>query len=218
MAEKRKLVIAVALNIIIFLATIGIVISYFFGNDGEYHITPMQRFWLFTTDSNLLCAVSSLIAAVFEIRVLAGKAKTVPVAVTVLKFIGTVAVLVTFTVVMCFLGPTMGYMTMLFGGTSVYMHLMGPIIAFVAFAFFENQNVLPKRLIPIGAVSVLIYGIIYMIMVFVIGEANGGWRDFYGFNVGGFWYLTSAAIFLTGCGLAALLRLVHNKFAKSDGV
>ena len=215
MNDKKKLTAAVVMNIIIFLATTGIVVSYFMGNEGEYHISPMQRFWLFTTDSNILCAVTSLVAAVFELRILTGKAKGLPLVVAAMKYAGTIAVLLTFTVVMCFLGPTMGYVEMLFTGTSIYMHLLGPVMAFVSFAFLENGIVLKKRMIPLGALSVLIYGIVYVTMVVFIGAENGGWMDFYGFNIGGFWYISFTAIVLVAVGLAAVVRLVYNRGSKN---
>ena len=80
MSDKKKLIAAAVMNIIIFLSTTGIMISYFLGNEGEYHILPMQRFWLFTTDSNILCAVTSLIAAISEMRILLGKSEKIPAA------------------------------------------------------------------------------------------------------------------------------------------
>ena len=214
MSDKKKLIAAAVMNIIIFLSTTGIMISYFLGNEGEYHILPMQRFWLFTTDSNILCAVTSLIAAISEMRILLGKSEKIPAAAAVLKYMGTVAVLLTFTVVMCFLGPTMGYVEMLFSGTSVYMHLLGPVMAFVSLVFFENGIVLKKRMIPLGALSVFIYGIVYVTMVIFIGEANGGWMDYYGFNIGGFWYISFATITLVSVGIAAIVRLAYNRSGK----
>ena len=40
MFEKRKVTASLILNALIVLTTIGVVISYFFGNDGKYHIPP----------------------------------------------------------------------------------------------------------------------------------------------------------------------------------
>jgi len=57
---------------------------------------------------------------------------------------------------------------------------------------------------------------LYVTMVIFIGEKNGGWYDFYGFNIGGFWYLSCMVIILATLGLAALLRIIHNKNIKSQ--
>ncbi len=208
--DKKRLIAAAVINIIIFIVTAGIVVSYFFGNDGEYHIDPLGRFRLFTTDSNILCAVTSFIAAICEIRILAGKSEALPLWAQTLKYIGTVAVLLTFTVVVTFLGPTMGYIQMLFVGTSVYMHLLGPVLAFASFVFLEEGTKLAKRVIPLGALSIFIYGIYYLIRFVFIEPASSGWYDFYGFNIGGFWYISFIAVNLVGIGLAAVIRLLHN--------
>ena len=137
MNKKTKLYLSITMNIFIFLATVGVVISYFFGNDGEYHIEPLFRFNLFTTDSNILCAVSALIMAFFQIRKIKNN-KSVPKWVFIFKYTGTCAVMLTFFTVIFFLGPSMGFMQMVFGGTSIYMHFFGPIIAFLSFCFFAR--------------------------------------------------------------------------------
>ena len=120
MDSRKKLYISLAMNIFIFLATTGVVISYFFGNDGQYHIEPSFRFNLFTTDSNILCGVSALIMAVFQIRQIKNN-KSVPRWAFILKYTGTCALAVTFFTVIFFLGPSMGFMEMVFGGTSIYI-------------------------------------------------------------------------------------------------
>ena len=208
---KKRAAAAFAINLIIFLATTVVVISYFFGNDGEYHIDPLGRFRLFTTDSNILCGITSLVAAVAELRILMGKTKRLPLWVQVLKYIGTVAVMLTFTVVITFLGPTMGYIAMLFVGTSIYMHLLGPVLAFVSFVFLEEGEKLKRRIIPVGATSILVYGVYYLVRFVFIEPVGSGWHDFYGFNIGGFWYISFVVILLVGIGLAALVRLLHNR-------
>ena len=62
----------------------------------------------------------------------------------------------------------------------------------------------------------VIDGIVYVTMVVCRGEKNGGWTDFYSFNIGGFWYLSCVVIILATLGLAAVLRLVHNKMLGPD--
>lgn len=212
MLIKRRAALALAVNILITVSTIGIVISYFCGNDGEYHIPPYFRFYLFTTDSNILCMLTSVIIGWFEIRYLR-TGKPIPKAAVILKLVGTTAVALTFTVVVFFLGPTMGFVTMVFGGTSLYMHFLGPLIAFLSFCFLENVHRIEKKYLIPAALPTVIYGIVYVTMVIIIGEENGGWIDFYGFNTGGFWYISCIVIILATLGLAAVLRLVHNRLS-----
>lgn len=210
MNEKTKLYLSITMNIFIFLATVGVVISYFFGNDGEYHIEPLFRFNLFTTDSNILCAVSAIIMAFFQIRKIKNN-KSVPKWVFIFKYTGTCAVMLTFFTVIFFLGPSMGFMQMVFGGTSIYMHFLGPIIAFLSFCFFENDEALSIKHSLFGMIPTALYGAWYCTEVVFITIENGGWADFYGFNQGGYWYISYPIIIAVSFGLCMLIRAVHNK-------
>ncbi len=216
MMSRKNAVISLVMNTVIVLSTIGIIISYFSGNDGQYHIPPSFRFFLFTTDSNIICMMTAAVMCFFEIRFLK-TGKDIPLLAVALKFAGTTAVALTFGVVVLFLGPSTDFVTMVFGGTSVYMHFAGPIIAFVSFCFLENIHRISKKMFIPAVVPTFIYGIVYVIMVVFIGSENGGWIDFYGFNTGGFWYISFPAINLLSLGLAAVLRLIHNKNLASAG-
>lgn len=213
MDSRKKLYISLAMNIFIFLATTGVVISYFFGNDGQYHIEPSFRFNLFTTDSNILCGVSALVMAVFEIRLMKTK-KTIPKWAFILKYTGTCALAVTFFTVIFFLGPSTNFMEMVLGGTSIYMHFLGPIIAFVSFCFFETSKPLSMPVSLMGIIPTALYGAWYCTEVVFITESNGGWMDFYGFNQGGYWYITYPVMVLASFGLCMLVRALHNAVNK----
>ena len=216
MLSKKNTVLSLVSNIVIILATVGVVISYFCGNDGQYHIAPAFRFCLFTTDSNILCMLTALILVYFEVRYLA-TGKPIPRLAIYLKFVGTTAVAVTFSVVVLFLGPLTDFVSMVFGGTSLYMHFAGPLLAFVSFCFFENLHPLNKKALLPAIIPTVLYGAVYIVMVVILGSENGGWIDFYHFNIGGFWYLSCAAIILLTLGLAAVLRLLHNRMTKTAG-
>lgn len=212
--SKKNVIISLVMNIIIVLATIGVIISYFCGNDGEYHIPPDFRFCLFTTDSNILCALSAAVLSFFEIRNLK-TGKAIPKAAMALKLVGSTAVALTFVVVVLFLGPTTDFMSMVFGGTSVYMHFAGPLLGIISFCFIERLHLMEKKLIIPAIIPTVVYAIVYVTMVIIIGEKNGGWYDFYGFNIGGFWYISSIVIILVSAGLAAIMRLIHNRMTKT---
>lgn len=215
MLSRKNAVISLTMNIIITIATVIVIISYYCGNDGEYHIPPNFRFYLFTTDSNILCAISAAVLAVFEIRFLK-TGKEIPKAAMAFKLIGCTAVALTFAVVILFLGPSTDFISMVFGGTSVYMHFAGPLLGIISFCFIERLHFLEKKLLIPAVIPTAIYGVVYVTMVVFIGEKNGGWYDFYGFNLGGFWYLSCVVIILVSLGLGALLRLVHNKLVRTS--
>ena len=212
--SKKRAIAAFVINILIFLSTFGVVISYYCGNDGAFHISPHLRYCLFTTDSNIFCALTSIIAAAFEWQIITGKKERLPVTAAALKYAGTVAVSLTFCVVAFFLGPMDDIVSWMLGGTSVYMHTLGPLLAIISFLFLENGVILPKKLIPVGVMSMLIYGIVYLTMVVFIGENNGGWIDFYHFNIGGFWYISFLAVLAVTLLIASAERLIYNKLSR----
>lgn len=217
MTDKKIAVASFCINILIFLITTGIVVSYFLGNDGEYHIDPLDRFNLFTTDSNIVCAAASLVIAIFDVKLITGQCKVIPFTVQIIKYIGTVSVFVTFIVVLTFLGPKLGYINTLFMGTSVYMHLLGPLLAILSFCVLDQGRPLKKIWIFPGAATVFVYGVYYLIRYVFNEPADSNYYDFYGFNIGGFWYISFIVMNAAAVGLAAVVRLLHNIQYKISG-
>ena len=64
---------------------------------------------------------------------------------------------------------------------------------------------------------VVIYGLVYLVMVFVIGEERGGWRDHY--QIGDIIAKVPLPLVFIGLclicfGISTFLRIVHNKIHK----
>ena len=210
--SKTKNIISLIINAAIFVTTVIVLIFTLF-----FRVDPLikhgyETFKFFTTDSNILCAIAALIVLIFQIRILTGKSKEIPRWAMILKYIGTTAVMVTFTVVMTFLGPLYTYYFVL-KGTAFYMHLVGPLLALVSLWLFEPYYVIPKRVIHLAVIPTAVYGAVYLTEVLIIGEFDG-WDDFYGFNTGGMWYLSVAMIILGTYILAIVIRLLHNHCTK----
>ncbi len=200
------------MNALIVICTAAIVVSYFTGKPGVLIRNGYESFKFFTTDSNILSAIAALIVLIFDIRILIGKDKEIPHWAVMAKYIGTTSVMLTFATVMLFLGPMFGYYFVL-KDTAFYMHFVGPLLALLSFWLFETSYIIPKRFIHLAAIPMAIYGVVYVIEVLVIGEFDG-WDDFYGFNTGGRWYLSIAAILLGTYLLAIVIRLLHNYAVK----
>lgn len=159
----------------------------------------------FTNDSNILAALCSLLIVPFNIRALKSGRDEIPVWAMILKFTGTVAVTVTLMVVLLFLGPTMGYAKM-FEGNCLELHLICPLISIVSFCFLERGLVLSKKQALWGVVPTFIYANFYLVNVIFLKT----WTDFYGFNIGGFWYVSYFALPLVTYLFALALRALHN--------
>ena len=198
--------IAIAINIINILLVGTSVLSFFVGGgDGNMEVKGALCFRFFTIDSNILMAVTSLILLPFLFK------KEVPVGVAALKFVGTVAVTVTFLTVMLFLGPTQGYSTM-FDGVCLYLHLICPLLSILSLYLPETPTPLSEFAWLYGTLSVVVYGIVYLVMVLI----TENWQDFYGFNRGGFWYISLSVMFLCSALLSFIMAYIRKFRIKSN--
>lgn len=162
------------INIIIIVTTTILVIR-FFREDGKWSPTRGRRaFRYFTTQSNVLCAVSALAMCLFPEADWA----------YYLKVIGTVAVTVTMLTVLIFLGRLYGYKPLL-SGSDLFMHLITPLLAIVSLCVFERRGISFLGSF-IGVIPVALYAPLYLYNV-VYAPEEKRWEDFYGFNRDGKW-------------------------------
>ena len=157
---------------------------------------PLSRLLrYFTVLSNVFCALVSLALAIARLS------GAVPVPLLLLKYVATHAVTVTLLTVLVFLGPQFGYKP-LFSGPDFFLHLLCPLLALISFLAWDRPPMTPL-LSLIGVIPVLLYGLLYLRKV-VYAKA---WEDFYGFNRGGHWPRSFAAMVLGAALLCLLLRL-----------
>ena len=177
---------SIIINIAIFLTTLTILILYF-RQDGRWQVDKGRKaFRFFTVLSNAFCAIAALAMAVSQIG------GAVPRPVLLMKYLATVSVTVTLATVFLFLGPTMGGYRDLLKGDNLYMHLIGPVLAILSYAFLEKREMaFPTALT--GLIPVALYGGMYLYRV-VYAPEDRRWKDFYGFNKGGKWPLALAAM------------------------
>ena len=184
-----------------------------------YHIfergkTVRQKkvmFRYYTYNSNILSAAASLVILLYELVRLSNGAAALPEWAVLLRLVAATSVAVTFLTVLVFLAPAMGFKEM-YTKDSFYMHLVGPVLAAVQFVFVENSFSIRFPLSLLGGSTVIIYAVIYLIKVVKIGEANGGWPDFYLFNQNGRWPISFTAMTAAGAIISLALSLAHNRF------
>lgn len=207
--------ISLLLNLVTVILVTVSVAGFFFGRgEGNMAVAGTRCFRYYTVDSNSLVAIAGIPMIVYDIRGLLSRETAVPDWVSALKFTGTTVVMLTFLVVVFYLGPTQGYEKM-YAGHNLYLHLVCPLCAMISFCFCETDAPMPWKRAWLAELPTVAYGAVYFVMVIVIGAENGGWYDFYGFNMGGRWYLSIvgmlAATAVIGFGLCALQRLSAGK-------
>ncbi len=174
--------------VIVVLTLIGTILS-FTAKDGEaLSVRGFASLKFFTVDSNILEGIASLLL------IIVAKTKRDGRPVHLLKFSAASAVGVTFLTVIAFLGPLYGYEKMYLRANFLF-HLLIPLLAMAEFVIFNEIKLTIRDCLWCPAV-VILYGIGYIINLFVNGFEQG---DFYGFVNWGFG---------TGLGIFAVICLV----------
>lgn len=209
MIVKRKIAVAITLNSVVVIVTTAVILSFFMGNKDAFIRSGPQSFRFFTTDSNVFSMIGAMIMIPFELRVLTGRAEVLPRFAVVVKYVTTASVTLTFFTVMFFLGPVFGYHIFL-DHTGIFTHLVSPMLAFYCFTLLETDGEISFKNVLWALVPVLIYGSVYLTQVVFIGKAQGGWEDFYYFNLGGYWYMSATTMFIASVLISLLIRALHN--------
>ena len=219
---KTKAGISLILNCLTATITAFIIVLLFFIDDPVIN-NGWESFLFFTTDANILTAVASVIIAVYDIRILRGKADALPKYAELLKFVGVVSLMLTFATVIFFLVPLYGVSYEL-GGTNCHMHLVAPMMSLFSFLFCEKRFKITLKESLLGLLPTAVYASVYYVMVIAIGAENGGWVDFYAFNQGGLWFPVLIAIMAVTFGICMLVRLpftavlIFNAHTKTKGL
>lgn len=206
-------VISLLINAAIVIFTLKALIGFFtVGGKGNMKVRDYSALKYFTVLSNILMALTALVMIVFNVMLLVNAQASAPGWAIALKHVGTVAVMLTFSVVFMIFVPSTGVKFMI-EGDSLYMHLITPLIAAVGFMFFDPGPAVSWWFTAVSMIPMMLYAVLYYIMVMVKGPDKGGWEDFYKFNANNKWYLSAAGIFIMTAALGALLILGRNVFA-----
>lgn len=179
--------------------------------------TGIHSLRFFTVLSNLFVMAVCFMIIIYNCKNIICDKYEFPKWLVVLKYIATTAVSLTFVTVVVFLAPSFeiigkGYFT-LFEHNNFFMHFLTPVLAIVSFVFFERNQKLPFKLSWLTIIPTALYAIVYATMVVLVGEANGGWVDFYNFTFGGHMWaipISATAVLLVTFGLGVVLWASHN--------
>jgi hypothetical protein len=187
---------SIVLNAVIVLDMLIITVL-FFKKDGKWALSNIKRpLRYFTFLSNVLCALASLLIIIFP--------DFLPV--RLIKYVGTVAVTVTFVTVLVFLGPALGYKRVL-EKHDLWMHLINPLLALASFCVCERRPMSVWQAL-LGMIPVILYGLFYGYKVMLAKEEKR-WEDFYGFNKGNKWYISVLLMMLGTLIICAGLMAVQ---------
>lgn len=193
------------------LVFFGVILHIFMEPDEFLLEVGAQSFRMFTVQSNMLVAFAAVLCIPFEIDGLRNRNYHLPRWIVVCMYVGVTCVTLTFFVAVCILSPFTGFKHIMLHQSNLFLHTLCPVFSIILFLFVNTDHNIKLRHSFIALAPVLLYGIIYVIMAFVIGEDKGGWRDHYKFNQFIPWYFTYVILMLFVFGLSNLLRIGHNK-------
>lgn len=165
MQNKRKIIISLIINIlIIIMEIIAIILSY------QKHNFTFVKFY--TQDSNVFALITSLIYVVYIILLNKNKISQLPKWLTLLKFMSTCMLTLTFLVVIFVLVPMTNnlkeaYIEMLFKGSSLFMHFLCPILAFITFVNFDEKVDISLKNTTIVLIPTIVYAVITICLNFM---------------------------------------------------
>lgn len=186
MSKKKSIVTSLFFNLVlVILEIVGLVLSV------QRH--GINVFIFYTENSNYFALLVSLIFCVGAIIAIKKKSE-LPNWINILRFVATVCLSITFIVsffVIIPFKPSM-WRYMLYKGSSLYQHLLCPILSIISFLFFEYKRELSKSAIFYALIPTLIYGIICVILN-LTKVIVGPYPFFYFYQIP--WYLSTLSIF-----------------------
>jgi len=222
MEKNRRLIWSIILNSLVFiLVTFSVLCNFVEVFHYEEGIKRTACFRYFTVDSNILVALCCIILVVCGIKKLNNPTYEIPSWVIMGKFIGTIAVTITFLVSLFYLTPFLGVGVM-YTKINFFLHLVAPVLAIVSCLFFDMGEKFSVKQSFLGVIPMAIYSVVYLVMVVVIGVNHGGWEDFYGFNKGGLFMVSFvvmyAFVFALCFGFNLLRNFILTKSTKNEKV
>lgn len=195
--------------IVVICMCIGVVTNLTTLYDEDFDNMGIRTFCMFTVNSNILAALSAFTIIPYAIDGLRKKEYILPNWAVIFMMTGTTAVALTFLVSLFILAPVKGFV-LIFTGSRFFLHGVCPILSILAFCVFVTSHKITVKQSLFSLIPVAIYAILYFVMVVVITEEHGGWKDFYGFVTRIPFWIPAILILPLTFGIASLLRWWHN--------
>lgn len=184
MKQSKLFIASFVANILVFLFVLVGTILMFVVHAKALASNTLEVAKYFTFQSNIFMGIVAFIYGFYQVLIFKGKKKEIPSVLRVFNFVGVVALSITFTVVIIFLGPLYGYPIM-YNGANLFYHALAPLMAMINFMFLEKEGQIKFKETFFGVVPLFLYGIVYLSVVVAL-KAYGDLKiDFYGFGAQG---------------------------------
>ncbi|MBP3896857.1 MAG: hypothetical protein J6D57_03320 [Mogibacterium sp.] len=212
--RKRCISAIVCCSVLSFLVFLAICDQLLSQPDAIVQEVGWKSYHMFTILANMFMGIASAMCIPYAVDGLRYNNYHLPRWIIDLLLMATTGVAVTFLIAVTVLSPMTSYYRMMLYSNNILFHTINPILSILLFIFINSDHRVSFRSSVLATVPVALYAAVYFVMVFIIGEENGGWRDHYQIKeVMGYLPLPLiiVAMILVDFLVATLLRLAHNK-------
>lgn len=176
-----------------------------------------KSYHMFTILANMFAGIAAALCIPYAVDGLRYDNYHLPRWVVNVLYMATTGVALTFLIAVTVLSPMTSYYRMMLYSNNILFHTINPIIAILLFIFINSDHKVSFRSTFLAIAPVVLYAALYFVLVFVIGEENGGWRDHYQIrNITQYVSLPLVVLgmVLIAFAVALLLRAAHNSVHK----
>lgn len=211
---RLRCIMALAMSSLVFACTLIGVVQGLLAIPSE--LTPERGgkiFKLFTVNSNLVAALGAGAMIPFAVDGVKKLRYSIPKWVTRLHYAGTICVTLTMIFAFAVILPAHGSSAV--SGMNFWLHAFCPFFNILLFVFIDSERELTTRDSVICLAPFVVYACLYIVMVAVLGEENGGWRDIYHLLTTVPMWVSIPVMCALAFGISELLRLLHNRITRA---
>ena len=176
-----------------------------------------KSYHMFTILANMFAGIAAALCIPYAVDGLRYDNYHLPRWVVNVLYMATTGVALTFLIAVTVLSPMTSYYRMMLYSNNILFHTINPIIAILLFIFINSDHKVSFCSAFLAIAPVVLYAALYFVLVFVIGEENGGWRDHYQIRDITQYVplpLVVLGMVLIAFAVALLLRAAHNSVHK----
>lgn len=211
--RTRCLLAIIVCSLICFLVLLAVTDQLLSTPDALVQEVGWKSYHMFTILSNMLMAFAAAMCIPFAVDGMRYRNYHLPRWCVDLMFTGTNCVALTFLAALTVLSPAAGFYRMMIYSNNILFHTVCPLLSIALFLFINSDHRISFRSSLIAVIPTALYALIYLVMVFIIGEEGGGWRDHYQIQqIADHLPLPviMLALILISLAIATALRLAHN--------
>ncbi len=176
-------------------------------DDPSYHF-----FHYFTVNSGMLSSIGAAFMIPYAFEGIRKKRFVLPKWVTLFQLSGAICTSITMVFSILFIAPTQGIANA-FSGNNFWLHIVCPISALILLFTVEVDRTISVKDVLECMAPFFLYSLVYLFFAIILGEENGGWRDFY--MLGKFMppSITFPVFYMFSFSIAFAIRHIYNRLS-----